>query len=126
MLAHIDVPEQLIDATAEQLLAVMGIKEAYIYRDWQSAIGDMMISQVPTGVRGLSVIGFGDFEHRYLRSKNSGSEQFDQRWFDRLETLFHDLDMSKIGIFDARREQIKRLQQGLLALETIWRKNALS
>ena len=49
MLAHIDVPEQLIDATAEQLLAVMGIKEAYIYRDWQSAIGDMMISQVPQG-----------------------------------------------------------------------------
>jgi hypothetical protein len=116
-LAQVDLPQQLIDATVDQALAVMGIKEAYIYRDWQSAIGDMMNSQVAAGPRRFEVIGFGEFEDRYLRSKNMEEGQFDRRWFARLQTLFHDLDMSKTGIFDARREQIKRLNQGLLELE---------
>lgn len=116
-LGNVEVSDRLIEATLEQMLAVMGIKEAYIYRDWQSAIGDMMISQVSNGPRRFEVTGFGDFENRYLQSKGKEAEQFDQRWFDRLETLFHDLDMSKVGMFDARREQINRLYRELLALE---------
>jgi hypothetical protein len=113
----IDIPTALVDATIEQVCAFLGIREAYIYRDWQHAIGDMMISEVPGGIRRFEVIGFGEFEDRYLIAHNADHQNSDRRWLDRLETLFHDLDMRMTGIFDARREQLRALHKGLVALE---------
>lgn len=46
--------------------AILGMCEAWIYRDWQSAIGDMMIQATESDERRFEVIGFGDFEHLVL------------------------------------------------------------
>ena len=76
-----------------------------------------MIVEIAGGVRRFEVLGFGDFEDKYIRSRNLTSDDYQRRWFDRIEIIFHDLDMKKTGIFDARRDQLKSLRKGLLDLE---------
>jgi|SRR5882724_344475 len=114
-IATVDIPQQLVDATAAQASLFLGIKEAYVYRDWQAAVGDLMILQISGGPRRFDVIGFGEFEDRYLRTRRAGSAE--RRWFDRLEKLFHDLDVTRTGMFDARRQQIRNLHEACKALE---------
>ena len=103
----LDIPDQTVQGTAIAAGALFGIKEAYIYRDWQAAIGDMMLTDLSGAARRFDVIGYGEFERRYLEARTTPGA--DRRWFDRLDLLFHDLDMSKSGPFDARRDQVKRL-----------------
>jgi hypothetical protein len=114
---RVDIPSGLVDASVVQASTILGIREAYIYRDWQSAIGDMMIVELSGGVRRFEVLGFAAFEEKYHRSRNLTSDNYERRWFDRIEILFHDLDMKMSGIFDARRGQLKSLYKGLLELE---------
>jgi len=114
---RVEIPSSLVDATVPQAATILGIREAYIYRDWQSAIGDMMIVEVSAGVRRFEVLGYAAFEEKYHQSRSQTSDNYERRWFDRIEMLFHDLDMKMSGIFDARRDQIKALRQGLLDLE---------
>jgi hypothetical protein len=113
----VDVPEPLVVACADQVSALLNIREAYIYRDWQTALGDLMIVSVEGAPRRFDVIGYGEFETRYLNAHSLEDETSERRWFDRLETLFHDLDISKEGLFDARRAQIRNLREACLALE---------
>ena len=113
--ANVEIPTDLVDACAEQASVFFGIKEAYIYRDWQAALGDLLILETTGGPRRFDVIGFGEFENQYIKAHTSWSSE--KRWFDRLEALFHDLDMTKTGIFDARRQQLRNLQEGCKNLE---------
>jgi hypothetical protein len=87
----VDIPNALVDATVVQASTILGIRESYIYRDWQSAIGDMMIVEISGGVRRFEVLGFAAFEDKYYQSRSATSEQYERRWFDRIEILFHDL-----------------------------------
>ncbi len=114
---HVEIPSALVDATVPQASTILGIREAYIYRDWQSAIGDMMIVELSGGMRRFEVLGFAAFEEKYQQSRNLTSDNYERRWFDRIEMPFHDLDMKVSGIFDARRGQLKSLHKGLLELE---------
>lgn len=104
--ATVDISAALVKATAEEAAVIFGIKEAYIYRDWQAAIGDMMIEEAKAGARHFTVIGFGAFEDLYVAAKAKKHRGATARWLDRLEALFHDLDMES-GAFDARREQMR-------------------
>jgi hypothetical protein len=97
-------------------IAYLGIREAYIFRDWQAAIGDLMLQGLTGASRRFDVIGFGDFESRY-RAAAAGDAN-DKLWFDRLIALFHGLDISVEGMFDARREQIKTLYRAVNELKT--------
>ena len=114
--AGVDIPADLIAATAKQSTVTFGIKEAYIYRDWQVAIGDMMLLEDKRGTRHFSVLGFGVFEELVLEArKETGSHV--ARWIGRLERLIHDLDMTQIGMFDARREQLRTIYNCVIKLE---------
>jgi hypothetical protein len=123
--SRFDIPVKLIQAYAEQASLFLGIKEAYIYRDWQSALGDMMILEVSGGPRRFDVIGYGAFEDRFLNTPLQEHDSSERRWFDRLQALFHDLDMGKEGIFDARRQQLKNLHAGCIAFERYLQTKAL-
>lgn len=115
--AMVEIPTALVKRTAEQASVIFGIKEAYIYRDWQAAIGDMMIEEAKAGARHFIVIGFGAFEDLYVAAKAKDGQGTAARWFDRLEALFHDLDMEQSGAFDARREQVRKLHTCCRTLE---------
>jgi hypothetical protein len=114
--AFADVPADLVAATAKQSTVIFGIKEAYIYRDWQVAIGDMMLQEEKRGVRHFSVLGFGVFEDFVLDARKDAQSHV-ARWIGRLERLTHDLDMTKIGTFDARRAQLRKIYDCVIKLE---------
>ncbi|NML06796.1 hypothetical protein [Sphingomonas sp. G-3-2-10] len=114
--AGVDIPPDLVAATAKQTAVTFGIKEAYIYRDWQAAIGDLMLLDDKVGTRHFSVLGFGTFEDIILKGRKNKQSNA-ARWFARLEGLIHDLDMTREGMFDARRDQVRKLYQCCIKLE---------
>ncbi len=114
----VDIPEALVTAEVKRAIIYLDIQEAYIYRDWQAAIGDLMLREISNASRRFDVIGFGEFETRYTAAK-AATASTDKSWFDRLESLVFGLDMRVAGIFDARREQVRKLQQTANELKDI-------
>jgi hypothetical protein len=108
---NVDIPDALVSAEMKRAITYLDIKEAYIYRDWQSAIGDLMTHDLANASRRFDVIGFGEFEERYLSANATGTVSSDKLWFSRIESLFYGLDMEQKGIFDARRDQIRKLSE---------------
>jgi len=87
----------------EEAVRSMDIREAWIYRDWQSGIGDVMIHQVTYGGRAFEVIGFAEFESLYLDSTREHAG-----WLDRLKRMFDDLDVDGDRRVDARIAQLEK------------------
>jgi hypothetical protein len=97
---------QVGDASLERSLpdafSILAMREAWIYRDWQSAIGDIMIQPTEADDRRFEVIGFGDFENLVLTSSDR------QRLsLKRLLDVFDNLDLSIEDRFDARPTQLR-------------------
>lgn len=112
----VDIPTDLVAATVKQSTLTFGIKEAYIYRDWQVAIGDMMLEEDKGSTRHFAVLGFGVFEDMVFEARKDPQSHV-ARWIGRLERLIHDLDMTQIGMFDARREQLRKIYDCVIKLE---------
>lgn len=93
---------------ANRVVAINEICREYcwIYRDWQSAIGDEMIEKLQGTNRRFDVIGFADFQKRH--------EQND--WLKKVDNLFSNLDVSVDDRFDTRVKQLKELFQVLVEL----------
>lgn len=113
--ARVEIPDEFVRAHTPVAILFLGIKEAYIYRDWQAAIGDFMIMNVDNSPRQFDIMGFGEFERLYIRARNDDLDE--KRWIDRIDALFLDLDMTKTSLFDARRQQMINLRDGCLVLE---------
>ncbi|WP_298877062.1 hypothetical protein [uncultured Microbacterium sp.] len=92
-----DARDRSLEYRWEDLVPALDAREAWIYRDWQSAIGDLMLIDAPEGPRKYDVVGYREFE----RLLESGNEE-QRKWLDRLGRLFEDLDMSKSPSEDAR------------------------
>ena len=56
------VAPSLLSETESLAISQMAIHEAWLYRDWQASIGDMMIREKNIGNRNFEVLGYGDFE----------------------------------------------------------------
>ncbi len=117
-------PSEVVEAHREQVIVAFLIREAYIYRDWQSAIGEIMLQPITSTRRRFDVIGFAAFEKRFSTESRQGApgdstlDHHDKRWLHRLQDLFSDLDMSNADIHDARRDQLRVFMaatDGLLA-----------
>lgn len=65
------IGEESLDRSWPDAFAILSMREAWIYRDWQSAIGDMMIRPTEAEERRFEVIGFGDFEQLILKNKDA-------------------------------------------------------
>lgn len=115
--AQVEIDDDHILASVEKTADTFGIKESYLYRDWQAAIGDLMLQEDKVGARHFSVIGFGQFEEMAITAKKK-KRPAAMRWLDRLERLIHDLDMTRDDTFDARRAQLRRLLACCEILET--------
>jgi hypothetical protein len=111
----VTLPEELVSSRRAEICAILGVQEAWLYRDWQSGIGDLMLHGVEDAPRRFDVIGFREFERRYLASRQE-SDHEDRLWFDRLEGPFPGLDLRHDDIFDARRGQILGLEPPIGAL----------
>lgn len=89
--------DELIKETLDQAVPSLSMREAWIYRDFQSGIGDLMITEIQGASRRFDVLGFKEFE-ALLRSGDEESE----RWINRISRVFDGVDVSKPDEFDAR------------------------
>jgi hypothetical protein len=106
----VTISESIVENELKRAIAYFNIRESYLYRDWQAAIGDMMIIPLTGANRRFDVLGFAEFEKRYLSAK-SNPKHHDFLWMNRLEGLTVDLDLSHSDPFDARQEQIKEVYE---------------
>ena len=114
---HGDFPVELAQEHKQEVCKVLGIREANLYRDWQAALGDMVItdSRLSEGRR-FDVMGFRDFEKQFNEVFQDDDHR-DKAWITRVRELFDDLDVQRHGMFDARREQMRNIFAKLGELE---------
>jgi hypothetical protein len=98
------IDDPTLTATWPEAFRIIAMREAWIYRDWQDAIGDEMLRRVEGEDRKFEVIGYGDFE-QLLRSTDETTTQ----WIGRVTEVFDGVDLSIEDRFDARPRQIRAI-----------------
>lgn len=83
----------------------------WIYRDWQSAIGDVMIKEIKDANRRFDVIGFPEFQ--LIHTEND--------WLKKTDDLFSNLDVSVDDRFDSRVQQLKQVFDSTIELIATFR-----
>lgn len=101
----------VLQETQERVVQSLSFREAWLYRDWQSGVGDLMIKEVASGSRKFDVVGYKEFEGIYL----AGSEE-DKKWISRVAAITDNMDASGGDIYDARVEQLNALSAALSKL----------
>lgn len=107
-LKHKEVEEKVLKETVNRAINLMSVKEAWLYRDWQVGIGDLMIEKSDNSYRVYEVISYKEFENMYYE-KNKESK----RWIDRIEDIFKDIDLSINDVQDKRIPLIRNLLEVL-------------
>ena len=105
------IADQSLERSWPDAFAILAIRQAWIYRDWQCAIGDIMILKSESGSRMFEVIGYGSFEESY-----SSSDQKYQKAMRRLFDIFDELDLSIEDRFDARPNQLRAVAKATAKL----------
>lgn len=90
----------------EEFYKTICVTESWIYRDWQDAIGDLMIVN-------NDIISYKDFEEMYIKKEKS-------KWIKRGESVFDKLSIGNLEKYDFRVVQIKNiLENSFYLLETL-------
>jgi len=100
-----------LQRTWPEAFRVIAMREAWLYRDWQSAIGDLMLRSLEGEDRRFEVIGYGEFE----KMCRSGDPE-EELWVTRLAQVFEDLDFSIADRFDARPRQLRTVARATAKL----------
>lgn len=98
------ISEASLQRTWPDAFRIVTMREAWIFRDWQSAIGDVMLRKSDLGARNFDVIGYGDFEQ--FGSGGTGPQRLALK---RLLAILDGLDLSIQDRFDARPRQLRSL-----------------
>lgn len=99
-----NISDDIIKQTIAQGIQFCSLKESWIYRDWQDAIGDMMLRENINEGRKYDVIGFYEFSNKL---KDTGNK--DTEWITRVENVFYNLDVTGANKSDMRLEQLKHI-----------------
>jgi len=97
-----NLSSDILNETKARAIQQIAIREAWLYRDWQSGIGDLMIREIQTGIRRFEILGYKDFEGIILHGNNE-----ERRWVARLSSLFDGVDVTGADRYDARVEQLR-------------------
>ncbi|CAM3473904.1 hypothetical protein [Thalassospira profundimaris] len=103
----------LTEAQKTKIIQAISIREAWLYRDYQSAIGEAFFDQEHQHNRNYSVIGFGKFEQLFYENHTT-----QRKWFDRLGAIFDDVNLSNTPELDARIDMLR--QTFLATIELIY------
>jgi hypothetical protein len=98
------VAHSVIDQQWRQCLELLDIREAWVYRDWQAAIGDVTLRESAVGDRKYEVIGYREFEEIWA----NGSPE-EQKWLLLLNAVFDEFDVNAPPQRDAHVQQIRSL-----------------
>ncbi len=94
-----------------KIIEMISLRTILIYRDWQMAIGDMMLEKVSAKDASYKIIGYGEFE----RIANRG-EDANNIWVTRCEGVFKDLNTTLNLDVDSRGDQLRSLYSCLYNL----------
>lgn len=94
----------------KEIIKEVSIKLALIYRDWQQAIGDLMLKRSEDGI--YSTLSFKDFEKKWDKYKNGANNI----WLQRVEKIFENLDLRVDVNSDSRIGQLKRVYDNAYTL----------
>lgn len=103
----------MLDSTKDLIIKEVTRTQAWIYRDWQNGIGDLMLSRDNDSIRKYDVKGFLYFETAF---SNSNDEE--KLWFARFEKVFKDLDITSNNRYDARPKQILKICKACVSIVT--------
>jgi len=98
-----------INSTCERAIIEISLTENWIYRDWQSAIGNIMLIETTESHRRFDVLGFDEYEEIFLSNEN--------KWVNRVKGLFSNLNFQTNHKYDARLKQIKYFYCALVNLK---------
>jgi hypothetical protein len=96
-----DLPQAVLEQSWARAVQIVDFKEAWIYRDWQSAIGDHMLHPIDGAERRFEVVGFSEFESMCI----NGTE-VQKKWILRLSAVFDGIDLSWKDPYDHRPSQL--------------------
>lgn len=94
----------ILEETLERAIRCISIKETWLYRDWQTGLGDLMIREVESAGRRFEVIGYREFE----RMCENGTDD-EKKWISRLRGIFENVDITGKNKYDARPKQLCNL-----------------
>jgi len=98
------IESAILDEQSSTAIKLIGIREAWVYRDWQGAIGDLLLRRVDRPDRTYDVIGFSEFETMCT----SGTDD-QKKWIGRLSAVFDDVDIATRDPYDHRPDQLRKL-----------------
>jgi hypothetical protein len=101
------IPNIVIEENRNKAINEISRIENWIYRDWQNAIGDLILVTIKNSPRMYDIIGFGEFDE-LLSKKN--------KWLDRINRLFENLNIEIDDRFDARVGQLKRIYKSTVEI----------
>jgi hypothetical protein len=98
------VSDATMQTTWPDAFRILSMREAWIYKDWQDAVGDLMLRRIEGEDRKFEVLGYSKFEQLF-RSADKKHRQL----VDCLSDIFDEVDLSIEDRFDARPRQLRRL-----------------
>lgn len=102
------IPTARVQSTLAEAVTALSYREAWIFRDWQDAIGDAMLEPDPDSVRRYRVIGYEAFCALIDTSTSP--------WFRALASTIEDLDLDAPNPSDVRLQQLKDVADASAAI----------
>lgn len=110
------VPSSLsTKAQSEMIIKVVSVKLGLIYRDWQQALGDLMVERNEGNDLSHRVMGYRQFE----KIMDEVDQNEERKWLAKAERIFQGLDLRADRGTDARIHQLKRLYGHVYKLMTV-------
>jgi len=89
----------------QEIIREVSVRLGLIYRDWQQAIGDVMVGKNEPDGSSCRVIGYRQFEEIWDGSADGEGK----RWIGRAERIFQGLDLRADHRTDSRIAQLRRV-----------------
>lgn len=99
-----DIAADMIAETSRRAVLSLSYRQAWIYRDWQEAIGDSVIEKDEASPRRYKVIGFRSFE-AVLSQQN--------KWMRAFAYMIEDVDLERADASDFRGDQMKKVAKAV-------------
>lgn len=100
LLLKLNITDKNISSHSESIVKQVSIKLALLYRDWQQAIGDLMLEKDEEAFRTISYRKFEEYWELPMGST-------EKKWLVRAESIFGDLDTTVDPQLDSRIKQLK-------------------
>lgn len=107
----ISAKTELIQETRVEAIAALSTREAWLYRDWQTAIGDWMLVEAAGGARRFDVRSYRSFAAAEIQPADDDKESL-----ARLNEVTDDLDVQGDPLDDARIGQLRDVYSAVARL----------